>query len=121
MYDDWLAGELGVTVLDEWPEGDSWGEYDHETKTIYLRPDLAPIQRRSTLAHELGHAVYGHVGSTRTQERQADEFGALFQIRLCDLLKACKAVECPQGVAAELGVMPSDVETYWALLKGLLE
>lgn len=118
MFDDILAGELGVTILDEWPEGDSWGQYDHATKTIYLRPDLGPIQRRSTLAHELGHAVLEHVGTTVTQERLANEYAALAQIRLCDLMKAAQATECSQGAAAELGVMPCDVETYWRMICG---
>lgn len=117
MYLDWLVGELGVTVRRGWPTGDWWGEYNDELRTIWLRPDLGLEQHRSTLAHECGHAYYRHRGVTPRQERQAREFGALFLIRMCDLLKATQVSDCPQEVAAELGVMPSDVETYWRVLK----
>lgn len=117
MYIDWLVGELGVRVTHDWPTGERWGEYEDSTRTIRLRPDLGVVQRRSTLAHECGHAYYRHRGVTPRQERQAREFGALFLIRMCDLLKAAQCCERSRDIAMELGVLPSDVETYLRLLK----
>lgn len=57
------------------------GYYTHETRTISLRANLTERERRSTLAHELGHAVRGDEPTHnpyfhQRQERRADEYAA---------------------------------------------
>ena len=52
------------------------GFYDHDEQRIYLSLRLAHFERRSTLAHELGHAHYGHDCTTPRNERQARAYAA---------------------------------------------
>lgn len=88
------------------------GAYLHQHQVILLSDALAPIQRRSTLMHELGHAFYGHTSSTARSEREASEWAA------CELIDAAlfdqltQAYESPVAVAYELGVLPRDVVNY---------
>lgn len=70
------ASGYGVSVH-FWALPDSLrGLYDHEDRRIYLNLALTPFERRSTLAHELGHAHYGHNCSTPRAEAQARAFAA---------------------------------------------
>lgn len=112
---EWLAGELGCTIVEAWLPDGRWGEYDADTHTIYLRPDLGPMQRRSTLVHECGHAYYGHRGTRERQERQARQFAARVLVKPCAFLKSSQAYEDPRIIAADLGVMPYDVEEYMGM------
>ena len=76
-----LLGNLSVSVIEsDLPHG-WWGSYDHATSTIRLHRALAPLQRRSTLTHELAHAALGHVGQSPRQERAAEELAATWLIR----------------------------------------
>ena len=73
-----LAQSLGLEVV--YHHGRGKGYYLHHAKRISLRDDLTERQLRSTLAHELGHAVRGDVPTgtifdTRA-ERAADQFAA---------------------------------------------
>lgn len=67
---------LAITHHNNGPKG--W--YSHHTRTISLRSNLTEREYRSTLAHELGHAVRGdtHTGTIFDQraERAADQFAA---------------------------------------------
>lgn len=61
------------------------GLYCHGTSTIELLDGMNRVKMRSVLAHELGHAHYGHEPSMfphveARQERQADEWAAHFLI-----------------------------------------
>lgn len=61
------------------------GYYCHETRTIELLDGMNRVKTRSVLAHELGHATYGHEPSilehlNLKQERHADEWAAQFLI-----------------------------------------
>lgn len=52
------------------------GYYVHDEHRIYLNLGLTPPERRTTLAHELGHAIFGHDRSTPANEHMADSFAA---------------------------------------------
>lgn len=61
------------------------GVYEHDVRSITLNAWLNGEQMRSTLAHELGHAWYGHTWTgdphgNRQHERLADEWAAKFLI-----------------------------------------
>ena len=76
---DQVAHDMGITVVDVW--GAAKGRYIHELRVVTLRPDLSPIQRRCTLAHELGHAHAGDVPTgnghfDQLQELRADRWAA---------------------------------------------
>lgn len=47
-----------------------------DVHTIYLRHGMSWVEERCTLAHELGHAHYGHRDQSPKNERQADEWAA---------------------------------------------
>jgi Zn-dependent peptidase ImmA (M78 family) len=74
------ASAWGLNV--EWaPLGDQRGFYEHDVRTITLNSQMPDALLRSTLAHELGHAHYGHTdpGDPRIRERHeqlANRFGA---------------------------------------------
>lgn len=94
-----------------------WGVYELTTHTIYLRPRLAPIQRRSTLAHETAHAVLEHSGHDPRQERKAEELAASWLIRPDQFATASKIYGTATSLAAELEVLPRDIHAYMRLLK----
>ena len=73
-----LAHHLGLEVT--YHQGGGKGYYLHHAKRISLRDDLTERQLRSTLAHELGHAVRGDIPTgtifDARAERAADQFAA---------------------------------------------
>lgn len=78
--------------------------------SITIRSDLGPINRRCTLAHELGHHVQGDAPTPdrhtySRQERRAWEWAATFLIDAETYRQAELTVGChPGALAAELGV-----------------
>lgn len=73
-----IAEALGVTITHH--DGGEKGRY-YGHNTISLRRNLGHINRRSSLAHELGHLVLGHDPAAEgwhhaRQEREADEWAA---------------------------------------------
>ncbi|QIK64105.1 ImmA/IrrE family metallo-endopeptidase [Leucobacter viscericola] len=78
------AEALGLTV-EFAPLRDRNGEYRHDLKRIRLREGMPERLARWTLAHELGHAVFGDELSmfgpaNAKMERRADEWAALLLI-----------------------------------------
>ena len=66
QYDPRLhAASLGLVVVTFQLPPDWRGAYSHEKKTIYLTPGMSSREERSTLAHEVAHAMAG------------DEFGGM--------------------------------------------
>lgn len=65
-----LAESMGVTLRRH--NGGKKGWYDHATRTISTRRGMSIAQYRSTLAHELGHAVHGDTptGNGHYDQRQ---------------------------------------------------
>jgi Zn-dependent peptidase ImmA (M78 family) len=103
---------LGVTVVERpCPQG-WWGYYDPDRHEVTLRPSLGAVQRYSTLAHELGHAFYRHVGTTPKQERQASEWAARALIGPAEFESAAQVFDSVAAVANELNVLPRDVRRY---------
>jgi Zn-dependent peptidase ImmA (M78 family) len=109
---DEIAAGAGVTVRSAALPHGRWGFYDHRHRLITLAPDLAPAQYRSTLAHELGHAILGHIGTRPKQERQADRWAAR-QLLTVDLVveHATLQVEVTE-LAHRLDVMPWVLEAF---------
>lgn len=103
------AARLGVRV--QYVDGlDRWGRYDHTTRTISIRTGLAPIQWRCVLAHELGHAHWGHDGSCPRAERQADEHAVILLVSPGEWEAATVLHDSAEAVAHELGILPRLVE-----------
>lgn len=72
-----LATRLEVTVhVAHLPEPFR-GFYDHDGRRVVYDFSLTPIERACVLAHELGHAFYGHEGRDDSDaEAAADAFAA---------------------------------------------
>lgn len=52
-----VAQMEGVTIRDDLVHPHALGAYAHATRTIRMRPGLAPMQYLKTLVHELAHAL----------------------------------------------------------------
>lgn len=102
---------LGVRVIPANLEG-LHGAYMHDHRAIVIDRRMGPIQCRSTLMHELGHAYHEHTGTTPRSECQASEWAARQMIRGCEFAAASLVHEKPEAVALELGVLPRDVVNY---------
>lgn len=118
-----MADALGVAVEHtDLSHLDRDGDYDLETHTIRLQEGMSYRLLRSTLAHELCHAVFGDVPSkfgpvNAKQERRADEWAAL---RLIDHREYRIAEEHHNGnvllIAQDLEVIDDIVKAYQRVL-----
>lgn len=111
-----IADDLGVQIRTGVLPHNWWGAYDFRTHTITLLKGLGPIQYKSTLCHELGHAHYRHRNSTTNNEWQANVWAARKLIDHEQFMEAALGADRLAGVAAILEVMPVDVETYMRAL-----
>lgn len=76
-----IAAQMEVQIVEGELPGRRRGMYSHSRRLIVLREGLSYPRARSSLAHELGHASYGHEPATdivthTRQERLADEWAA---------------------------------------------
>lgn len=70
------AARLGYSVHVWELEPGTFGLTDTEERTITLDLRLRHDEQRSTLAHECGHAFYGHDCTSPAGERQARKYAA---------------------------------------------
>lgn len=103
-----LAHTMGITVIETSKLGSTLNACFHPpTQTIFIKIGLDPVTRCCAIAHELGHAHYGHNCSTPGAERQADEWAAQQLLDVGDVETV--GLECEgsaAAMAAELGVTP---------------
>lgn len=109
---DELALEVGVRVRTAPVPPGFWGLYDHKHKLITIKPGLGRIQYNYAVAHELGHAHFGHHGHLAKHERIADKWAARKLITFDNLLEHSRASMDRLTVASSLGVLPKVLETY---------
>lgn len=88
------------------------GAYEHERERILLARGLTPVEQRCVLAHELGHALLSHVGSSAADERAAERFAARLLIDPRALAEACRWARDDAELADELGVTIDIVRHY---------
>lgn len=109
-YHPWRhAEQLGVTVAFAPLPEDVLGCWVLEQRTIYLSPDLDQAERRSTLTHELIHAVRGDEPCATTelelrQEARVEAEAARLLIPLPDLGDALRWCLDVDELAEELWV-----------------
>lgn len=114
-----IVADLGVSVLERSLPPGWWGAYSAADHSIVLSPDLGFVQRRSTLAHECGHAYYRHIGTAAKQERQASVWAARRLIDQSEFIDAVRTAEDCLSLAHQLAVLPADVVTYASTLSPL--
>ncbi|CAB0533192.1 ImmA/IrrE family metallo-endopeptidase [Corynebacterium diphtheriae] len=103
-----LAHNMGITVIETSKLGSTLNACFHPpTQTIFIKIGLDPVTRRCAIAHELGHAHYGHDCSTPGAERQADEWAAQQLLDVGDVeVVGWECEGSAAAMAAELGVTP---------------
>lgn len=122
VYDPWKhADELGVDVVEGRLQRDWRGAYDHTARRITLAAGMSHREARSTLAHEVQHALAGDVPSpwgliTERQELLANRRAALALIdpdeyAVAERLRGGYIA----GIAHELDVTNAVVRTWLAL------
>lgn len=110
-----MAHALGLKVT--YHQGRGKGYYLHHRRLISLRNDLTDRQLRSTLAHELGHAVRGDVPTgtifDARAERAADQFAANLLITEEDYINLEMLHDgALDPIANELGVTVHLIEVW---------
>ncbi|MEO2134655.1 ImmA/IrrE family metallo-endopeptidase [Microbacterium sp.] len=70
------AASYGLTVHGAHLRGEKIGKYVPSLGRIYFDLSLTSAERRSVVAHELGHAHYGHDCDSPANERLADAYAA---------------------------------------------
>lgn len=107
------AADLGLDV--DWADlGEHRrGEYRDDSRLILLNHALTRVQATATLAHEIGHAVFGDRCSTPRAEKRAWEYGAALIIDPADYWRAERLVGPHlNALAAELEVTPRLVSAW---------
>ncbi|MCI2958182.1 ImmA/IrrE family metallo-endopeptidase [Agromyces atrinae] len=93
-------------------DDDLLGMFSPTESRIYFDLRLTPIERRSVIAHELGHAYYGHECDNRANERQANIYAARLLIEPEAYARAEVLSSNAHDIADELGVLEILVSTY---------
>lgn len=106
------AAEYGVRVHVWELPGSTRGLYDNEERRIYLHTRLTAFERRSTLAHELGHAHYGHSCSTKRGEHQARAYAARLLIDPAEYARLERVNPDTHWLAEEFSVTPQIIHDY---------
>lgn len=107
------AADLQLDV--EWADlgDDRRGVYLDDLGLVVLNTRLTRAQATATLAHEIGHAMFGDRCSTPAAERRATEYGASLIITVKDYQRAERLVgHHPGALADELGVTPKLIEAW---------
>ncbi len=100
-----IAARLEVTVHAAHLPHPFRGFYDHEGHRVVYDFSLTPIERACVLAHELGHAYYGHQGRDDPDaEAAADTFAAGVLVDPIRLARLESLGLSDDALAEELGV-----------------
>ena len=110
------ALDLGVSVVYQPLPDAMLGCWDPDTRTIYLQPGLDQRERRSTLTHELVHAIRGDEPCATTelelrQEATVELAAAQLLIPLDDLTSALRWCRDEVELAEDLWVDEALVRT----------
>ncbi|MEV4773836.1 ImmA/IrrE family metallo-endopeptidase [Microbacterium sp. LWH12-1.2] len=107
------AASLGVTVHVAHIDTECRGFYDSVRKIVVYDFNLTPVEQRTVLAHELGHAFYDHQchGNPKYEEA-ADYYAACLLIEPSEYIAAEALDPAPDAIAEELGVEPKLVHAF---------
>lgn len=109
------AKRLGVKVMYRKLDG-KFGLYDSTRDQIRIDPRLSLAQKRSTLAHELGHAFYRHDCTTALAEAQAWKRGSGLAVDPDEYMAAARVYDSTALIARELTlteVIVGEWEKWW--------
>lgn len=106
------AWEMGLEVHGAHIPGPKIGAYFPDLRRIYFDLSLTYAERRTVIAHELGHAYYGHECDSDQNERQADIYAATLLVnpewyRELELIN-----DDAEWIAEEMNVAPYVIVDY---------
>jgi len=107
-----VAADAGLTLHAAHLEGDTLGLYDADRRAIWFDVRLTPSERRSVVAHELGHDYFGHRCGGGPQERQADAYAAALLIDPDEYAALERFNPDVHVLAEEFGVTVDVIEDY---------
>lgn len=107
-----VAAALGVRLHATHLDEQTLGLYSPDEQRIYFDIRLTPNERRVTIAHELGHAYYGHDHSNPKHERQAEVFAAELLIDPEKYARLERVDPDQHRLADDLGVTVELIRTY---------
>ena len=64
----------------KFPDKKAWGLCDWETKTIWVRNDLCPVNVLDTLLHELTHGQRNHEAEEYVNEKATELAKAMIEV-----------------------------------------
>lgn len=105
------AEQLGLTVIHR-PIKTATGLWIPDFDLIVIRSGMRRVHDRSTLAHEIAHAILGHSDTNPKHEAQADRLAALNLIDPQVWEKAATCYEHIEQVAAECDVSTKLARAY---------
>lgn len=106
------AAEFGLRIHASRLDGDLLGYYSAAEARIYFDLSLTPNERRVVIAHEIGHAYFGHDGDSAVNERLADTYAADMLINPMEYAKLERISSDPYYLADELNVTAELVTHY---------
>lgn len=107
-----LAAKYGLRVHGAHLEGDKLGVYAPELRRIYFDLSCTYAERRSVIAHELGHHYYAHEDDSPANERQADKFAAQLLVDPEWYAELEQVNDDASAIADEMRVAPWVIEQY---------
>lgn len=108
------AAEYGLEVHGAHLDGDKIGSYAPELGRIYFDLSLTGAERRSVIAHELGHAHHRHTCDSTWNEREADTFAAALLVDPAWYAELEQINQDAGWIADEMNVAPWIIEDYRA-------
>lgn len=106
------AAACGLSVHGVEMKGGKLGRYVPELRRIYFDLDLSIAERRTVIAHELGHYHYGHDCSTATNERQANTYAATMLVDPEWYAELEEINHDAEWIAEEMNVAPYVIVDY---------
>lgn len=105
------AEELGIEVVHR-PIRAAQGYWYPDHKVIVIREGMRAVHDRTTLAHEIAHAVLGHRDDRPKHEVQADRLAAANLIDLDHCVEMMRWATDTHKLALELGVTTRLVRVF---------
>ncbi|MGG7509048.1 ImmA/IrrE family metallo-endopeptidase [Plantibacter sp. YIM 135249] len=104
--------DLGLKLRGDYLPDDDLGYYSPSEGLIYFDLRLTPDERRCVIAHECGHAYYGHGCDSDRHERQANTYAAQLLIDPVEYARLERLGSDSHHIADEIGVTVELLEHY---------